>query len=282
VPTNRTFIDPHIGSEGTRVSAAQSFTAGVSGQLTKVELPLTRFDPLTGGPVVELTAAVRGLPTGPVLASAVIPPAAVPASPTIAWVPVPLPGPVTVSEGQQYAIILRPPANAAPGWLVLWQADVPGTYAGGTVASAEDNGPWTLGWEPLFLPADAGFRTYVEVAPPPSCPTPTITGTHGPDVLTGTAGPDVIAGLGGSDVINGLGGDDILCGGDGFDVLNGGPGNDRLLGEDHADVLNGGDGDDTLLGGDGPDHLDGGSGTDACNGGGSPNSLQQCESGVAD
>jgi Ca2+-binding RTX toxin-like protein len=91
------------------------------------------------------------------------------------------------------------------------------------------------------------------------CWNPTISGTHGNDVLRGTPGRDVIAGRDGNDVLIGGAGDDVLCGGPGHDKLRGQAGNDVLMGGDdqreaadteyyewNGDVLSGGPGDDVL------------------------------------
>jgi Ca2+-binding RTX toxin-like protein len=90
---------------------------------------------------------------------------------------------------------------------------------------------------------------------------PTITGTHGDDVLSGTDGPDVLMGLGGDDVLRGGNAEDVLCGGTGADTVAGDNGADVLLGGPGVDALDGGNGDDTLVGGPGEDALEEGRGS---------------------
>jgi Ca2+-binding RTX toxin-like protein len=99
------------------------------------------------------------------------------------------------------------------------------------------------------------------------CPSATITGTPGPDVITGTDGDDVICGLGGDDVINGLGGDDSIFGGSGNDTIHGGDGDDQVQGADGNDILFGDAGSDLLSGQTGADEMGGGLGIDTLNGG---------------
>lgn len=119
----------------------------------------------------------------------------------------------------------------------------------------------------------------------PSCATPTITGTAGPDVITGTARGDVIVTFGGNDQVFAGGGGDLVCSGagsdvvagqDGGDTVIGGGGADRLIGGKSGDVLKGKNGRDRLKGKSGDDFLDGGKKRDLCKGGSGRDTLRRC------
>ena len=119
----------------------------------------------------------------------------------------------------------------------------------------------------------------------PSCATPTITGTAGPDVITGTAHGDVIVTFGGNDQIFAGGGGDLVCSGagadlvagqDGNDTAIGGGGADRLIGGKGGDVLKGKNGRDRLKGKSGDDFLNGGKKRDRCKGGSGRDTLRRC------
>jgi probable HAF family extracellular repeat protein len=133
---------------------------------------------------------------------------------------------------------------------------------------------------------------------------PTITGTHGEDVLRGTPGADVVvAGAGddrirtggGRDLVCAGGGDDWISGGGAIDILlgergadeihaeqgadgiRGGRGNDRLYGDRDDDALDGGRGRDRLVASAGADSLDGGDHRDVCLGGADDDTAANCE-----
>ena len=119
----------------------------------------------------------------------------------------------------------------------------------------------------------------------PSCATPTIIGTAGPDVITGTARADVIVTFGGNDQVFAGGGGDLVCSGagadlvagqDGADTVIGGGGADRLIGGKSGDVLKGKNGRDRLKGKSGDDFLNGGKKRDLCKGGSGRDTLRRC------
>lgn len=119
----------------------------------------------------------------------------------------------------------------------------------------------------------------------PSCATPTIVGTAGPDVITGTARADVIVTFGGDDQVFAGGGGDLICSGsgadlvagqDGGDIVIGGGGADRLIGGKSGDVLKGKNGRDRLKGKSGDDFLNGGKKRDLCKGGSGRDTLRRC------
>ena len=94
--------------------AAQTFTAGLSGQLYQVDLPLRHFE---AGPglTVEIRTVSGDAPTDTSLATASVPDASVPTRTPDTFVPVPLPSPVAVRAGTPYAIVVTGRGAGSPG-----------------------------------------------------------------------------------------------------------------------------------------------------------------------
>jgi RTX calcium-binding nonapeptide repeat (4 copies) len=249
---------------------AQTFTAQNTGSLIRGEF-LVNKSTGSGDFVMQVVAAPSGTPTDPVLASATIADASVPATGTTN--PVRIAGtfgtPASVVAGQGYALVISRPGATA---FVHERGD----FCPGRQFDSTAGGPWTPTY--LFPPEyDAIFAVYVS---PPAPPAPiatckgkqaTIVGTSGSDGRKGTSAKDVIVGLGGNDKLSGVAGNDLICGGKGADVLMGGPGsdflsgqkgNDKLFGGKDNDKLSGKAGKDTLKGGPGKDKLKGGAGRD--------------------
>lgn len=264
-----------VSSSGTFQSQAQTFRAGLSGTLDRVDLLLSGRSTNTEGLTVEIWSEWN--PVGPdLLASTHIPPGDVPSS--NAFVPVVFATPGTVYSPQIYRIVVYTDANEPSTTdSYIWSGATGDPYPEG-MSWSNAQAPPPRGWNPHSTDVDFAFKTYV-TPEKETCGglTPTKVGTPGNDTLTGTGGVDVIAGLGGNDTINAGSGDDVICGGDGHDTINSGSGNDKLSGEAGNDTLTGGSNDDTLDGGDGADTLSGGSGNDGLTGGaGSPDT---CEGG---
>jgi hypothetical protein len=194
------------------VTLAQTFTPGVSGQLTDVGLFVgvlagqdvtypasleVRIVPLDGSGNPDMSASP--------LASTSVPIASLPAPGTTGWAEVAFASPATLVAGTSYAIALGPsPLGNAP-WLI-WQMDVSSAgayadYAGGEAmgASLPNAGSWT--WNLLYDwiaqggtgTADFAFRTYMveaQATPTPApTPTPTPTPTPGPTASAGAPTP---------------------------------------------------------------------------------------------
>ena len=146
-------------------SKAQTFTAGITGQLDQVDLSL-------GGTSLTnpLTVEIRdGSGTGPgdtVLATASVPTSAVTACPPC--VPITFASPASVAAGTQYSIVALTDQTVAASW--FWdsgQGATPGTaYTGGALYGSTD-GPPAMGTWTGGSPADFEFKTYVAPAPPP-------------------------------------------------------------------------------------------------------------------
>ena len=146
-------------------SKAQTFTAGLTGQLDQVDLALSGLSLTT-----PLTVEIRdGSATGPgttVLATASVPTSAAPSSES--FVPVAFTYPASVTAGTQYAIVAY---NDSVGW--FWYSGQGATpdsaYEGGRLYGSTD-GPPAMGTWTGGSPADFEFKTYVAPPPPPPPP----------------------------------------------------------------------------------------------------------------
>ena len=103
-PSAETFVMTNIGPG---LSVGQTFTAGLSGVLDQVDLPLFRPASTTVDFSVEIRNVVSGRPGPTVLASATVPAAQVPSGSAsdYGWVPVSFTSPPQIDVGSQYAIV---------------------------------------------------------------------------------------------------------------------------------------------------------------------------------
>ena len=151
-------------------SKAQTFTAGLTGQLDQVDLALSGMSVTT-----PLTVQIRdGSATAPgdtVLASASVPTTAVTSSES--FVPITFASPASVTAGTQYSIVALNDSPPVSGW--FWysgQAAPDSAYVGGKlygVMNGTGTGPWTEG----NTLADFEFKTYVAPPTPPVVQPPT-------------------------------------------------------------------------------------------------------------
>ena len=145
-------------------SKAQTFTAGLTGQLDQVDLALSGL-----GVTTPLTVQIRdGSATAPgdtVLASASVPTSAVTGS--ASFVPITFASPASVTAGTQYSIVAL--TNDSSSW--FWYAGGPvhpiSPYVGGRLyGSRTAPRRWAPGPR-ATLSADFEFKTYVAPPPPP-------------------------------------------------------------------------------------------------------------------
>jgi hypothetical protein len=141
------------------VWTAQTFTAGLTGNLDQADLCVTRVstpDALT----VQIQGVVGGVPSGTVLASATVRDSDV-AQESCRWLVVRLNPPAVLSAGTQYAIVLSAPggSNHPPSVrMYLWNFVYGDPYpAGGVVISGNSGSSWEL--DPYG--EDLAFKTYV-------------------------------------------------------------------------------------------------------------------------
>jgi hypothetical protein len=148
-------------------SMAQTFTAGLSGALDRVDLKLDKSGSGVTMPlVVEIRNVAGGLPGGTVLASGSLPASAAPAFMSPAFVPIGFAAPASVTAGTQYAIVTYNADTVPSFW--GWPTDDTNPYAPGLALfqAASPPGPtWTS-----IDGSDLAFKTYVVT------PTPTATG----------------------------------------------------------------------------------------------------------
>jgi uncharacterized repeat protein (TIGR01451 family) len=159
-----------IGTSGVGITTTtwggQTFTPSVTGVITRVDVNL--FCSGCTGTVSNLTVSIRAtngglLPTGADLASGTITGFNNGAS---AYYTANITPSITLNAGTQYAFVIRPTANPAPGTYALTRsgtstagADV---YAGGTrVAGATSGTVWSI---PLTggVSTDTGFRVHID------------------------------------------------------------------------------------------------------------------------
>jgi len=141
-------------------SRAQTFTAGLTGELEEVELFLAE-DGATFPLSVEITTVNgEGKPSATVLSSASVPAASIPpeASGPGAFVPISFAIPASVVAGTKYAIV----AYSADHKGYVWGASATNVYAGGAHWESTESPP-TTSWR--LEEDDLAFRTYVTVAP---------------------------------------------------------------------------------------------------------------------
>lgn len=174
-----------VNSSGFPISAAQTFTAGITGEIDQVDLSLAKNGVPVAAMTVELRATVGQLPNGTVLASQSVPASSVPGS-SLEFVPVVFPTPAPVVAGTQYAIVAYVADTNGYSWGASPEAG-PGTgpYAGGEGYFADSSPPSTT-WLPFSSShsIDHAFKTYVappSVAPvePPTTPATPASGPTG-------------------------------------------------------------------------------------------------------
>jgi hypothetical protein len=154
-------IDSALGvSSGQYV--AQTYTAGMSGNLVVVHLALSvsSLKP-TAGFQVSIYDALNGLPTGSALYTSSSLKPHVASFPSSTWVSVTLPaGVVSQVPGSEYSIVLTSTSVGNKAW--TWNGASAAGYAGG---QADTESPAVGAWAPATgfggTPLDLDFQTYV-------------------------------------------------------------------------------------------------------------------------
>jgi hypothetical protein len=154
---------------------AQTFTAGRTGSLDRLELPLALWvEPAAGELSIEIRTE-EGI-SGPPLATAALPATSVPFQPVddenqplgddLPWVDVSFDSPAQVTAGQRYAIVITTEDQPYVTWDLTdpWPVVAGGNYPGGETMyrwPQSSNPDWRYGWGGN---EDFGFRTYVAAA----------------------------------------------------------------------------------------------------------------------
>jgi hypothetical protein len=175
------------------LTLAQTFTAGLSGALDHVDLPLRLFGGLNGDPILSYTVQIRdvvgGRPGTTVLASTTISArAGSSAGPTpIEFKTHNFSPPATVTVGTQYAI------TVATGIPVTWAGVFRNAYSGGRGYQLRafgedpyDGYPYDLAFQTFVISTDSTIPSSTSTATP--TPTATVTQTPTP-APTATATP---------------------------------------------------------------------------------------------
>ena len=160
-----------LGLNGPDRVAAQTFTAGLTGRLDQVDLPIgyTVGCQPVGDLIVQIQSVTNNLPSGSVLASTAVPSSALgeQAAGMTPFVPITFALPASVTAGTPYAIVLVAPQAGTcgvPTAYYEWQLGSGNPYAPGAAWFSNTGGA-------TFVPfgdTDAGFRTYV--TPPDTDP----------------------------------------------------------------------------------------------------------------
>lgn len=154
---------PAVGAFGRGLvhstGAAQTFMAGKTGNLDRVEIAVKRSAANASVPLtLELRAVSSGVPTDLILASTSVSAASIPAG-SATFVSFPLAAPAGVTAGVEYAIVLAAPGCGSVTCYVWAESDDENPYpAGLAMVQARPGAPW----EPLRC-CDFAFKTYVAV-----------------------------------------------------------------------------------------------------------------------
>lgn len=143
--------------------AAQQFTAGRSGSLDRVSIPVSLA---ISGNVGELRLAVQSLnssgqPSGNVLGTASLPASSFTAGAQPTWREMTLQQPVSVTQGTRYALVVSGQNHPQDGSFYNWRAALTNPYAGGDAMWIN---PTSNQWEMRHdngVPMDYAFRTFV-------------------------------------------------------------------------------------------------------------------------
>lgn len=141
--------------------AGQTFTAGITGQLTRVELDL--FCSGCTGTTPNITVSIRAttgspaVPTGADLAVATIPGFS---SGSGGFFSANFAAPLTVNAGTRYAVIMRPVANPSAGTYAYVVSSANPYLNGQRVTSANSGGTWVA--DITSGGRDLGFKAFVK------------------------------------------------------------------------------------------------------------------------
>jgi hypothetical protein len=170
------------GSTATRgpdnpspLSLAQTFTAGLSGGLDGVDLPLARAAETAGPLTVEIRNVIEGVVPGTmVLASESVEATTVPTeSQGLAFIAIRFDEPATVEAGVRYAIVVY----TGDSNFYRWGLDSSNPYAGGSSFTTRASPP--VDWGGPGFDFDFAFKTFVLPADT-TAPTSTATPAPGP------------------------------------------------------------------------------------------------------
>jgi hypothetical protein len=167
---NQTNAPALFGNADGPQSLAQTFTAGITGQLDQLDLMLEKL----GNPPSPITVEIRRTSAGaPGPLSAVLATAGVPTSSvgtSLAFVSVPITPAVPVSAGTQYAIVAYDDGEI--GNAASWGEVTTGNpYAQGAGFGDFTSFPPDDDWIDPGVGSDRAFKTYV-VPTPPATPAP--------------------------------------------------------------------------------------------------------------
>jgi hypothetical protein len=143
--------------------AAQGFTAGRTGPMDRVSVPVTLLISRAAGDLeVEVKRAdAEGLPTGAVLGTGSLPAESFTVGAPAAWRDVTLAQPVRVEQDERYVVILSSEHHPTDGAFYNWRASLGDPYAGGNALWINPgSGEWEVRHD-NGVPMDFAFKTFV-------------------------------------------------------------------------------------------------------------------------
>ena len=142
----------------------QTFTAGITGTLSSVELNISS---IYGGAIDLLIATTAdGVPASTILGQSIVNPGVE----FTEWISFNFSPGISIYAGEMLAIEVLPPVS---GFSPQWNGDLAGTYSGG-LAYIDEDFAGTPNWKPLNatygspFPTDLSFQTFVIPSPEPS------------------------------------------------------------------------------------------------------------------
>lgn len=157
-----------ISGDGTSLGAninegfefiAQTFTAGVSGELEGIEIDVNTVEHATSRLNIAIRTAVNQIPTETVLGSVLVDRGDTGLGNLVRFSQT-----IEIVDGKEYAIVVNYPdvPHGAGQFQGLWYGEVGDQYAGGMFSASNDGITWQIGSSPS---SDLYFQTYVKKAP---------------------------------------------------------------------------------------------------------------------
>jgi len=153
----------------SEVSRGQTFTVGLAGVLSQVNLEIYKSTNTIVDPTFEVVGTTSGAPDdSKVLFQTVIPLSAIPTFDTPPSGAIPMTSvdvssaDIVVTPGEVLGITLARNAQGSPPWL-LWRQGIGGYTGGNSYDSIPPGSPWVVD-----SPYQGGFQTFVSTIPEPS------------------------------------------------------------------------------------------------------------------
>ena len=171
------FENPHTPAVASTLNyrdIAQTFTVGISGTLTRVDIPILKSPSLTTDPIFDIRRTVGGIPVeddNDILASITVPNESMSSDLPRVFFPIEDLN-VLVNSGDVLAMVLRIPDEPTTNGEVSWSVVFEDQYSRGNRFIRDEawtDTPWSNGWSnDTIADHDLVFRTFVDPIPEPS------------------------------------------------------------------------------------------------------------------